>query len=394
MSSGAFYLHYWVISWLDRFSLHLMSIRFSEVSSETFHPNSWVMFRLDRFSSHLVNIGYSEMSSGTFHSHPWVMSWLDRFSTHLALLIVISQSKEGFTLVGLCASRVVLQTTLNDILESPDYTAVRDISLRDSNQQALRVQGQTPNSHGDVAGIPRWYRSGVVLLVVVPGLLPDGDDLWIIITYQFVIHMNSKELFDGLFKRSTREKPAVNINMQQTSSFSMLPPADYSMSCIVLVAQGDLFSGLTREKPPVDINRQQTSSSGDLSSGLTREKPAVDINNQQTSSSVFCLQQTIPCLGDLSSGLTREKPAVDINNQQTSSSVFCLQQTIPCLGDLSSGLTREKPAVDINNQQTSSSGDLFSGLNDGLLTRAEALAAVDIGKHQASSPPVLPQHEA
>nr|CAD7586886.1 unnamed protein product [Timema genevievae] len=38
-----------------------------------------------------------------------------------------------------------------------------------------------------------------------------------------------------------------------------------------------------------------------------------------------------------------------------------------------------------------SGGDLFSGLNDGLLTRAEALAAVDIGKHQASSPPVLPQ---
>ncbi|XP_063220080.1 inhibitory POU protein-like [Bacillus rossius redtenbacheri] len=36
-------------------------------------------------------------------------------------------------------------------------------------------------------------------------------------------------------------------------------------------------------------------------------------------------------------------------------------------------------------------GDLFSGLNDGLLTRAEALAAVDIGKHQNSSPPVLPQ---
>jgi class 4 POU domain transcription factor len=36
-------------------------------------------------------------------------------------------------------------------------------------------------------------------------------------------------------------------------------------------------------------------------------------------------------------------------------------------------------------------GDLFGGLNDGLLSRAEALAAVDIGKHQASSTPGLPQ---
>lgn len=29
-------------------------------------------------------------------------------------------------------------------------------------------------------------------------------------------------------------------------------------------------------------------------------------------------------------------------------------------------------------------GDIFSGLNDGLLSRAEALAAVDIQKHQSS----------
>lgn len=36
-------------------------------------------------------------------------------------------------------------------------------------------------------------------------------------------------------------------------------------------------------------------------------------------------------------------------------------------------------------------GDLFSGLNDGLLSRAEALAAVDIGKHQANPTPSLPQ---
>lgn len=38
-------------------------------------------------------------------------------------------------------------------------------------------------------------------------------------------------------------------------------------------------------------------------------------------------------------------------------------------------------------------GDIFSGLNDGLLSRAEALAAVDIGKHQSGpqSGPPLPQ---
>lgn len=29
-------------------------------------------------------------------------------------------------------------------------------------------------------------------------------------------------------------------------------------------------------------------------------------------------------------------------------------------------------------------GDIFSGLNDGLLSRAEALAAVDMQKHQSS----------
>jgi hypothetical protein len=37
-------------------------------------------------------------------------------------------------------------------------------------------------------------------------------------------------------------------------------------------------------------------------------------------------------------------------------------------------------------------GDIFGGLNDGLLSRAEALAAVDISKHQVSSNPGgLPQ---
>lgn len=37
-------------------------------------------------------------------------------------------------------------------------------------------------------------------------------------------------------------------------------------------------------------------------------------------------------------------------------------------------------------------GDIFGGLNDGLLSRAEALAAVDIGKHQGSGAPGgLPQ---
>jgi len=36
-------------------------------------------------------------------------------------------------------------------------------------------------------------------------------------------------------------------------------------------------------------------------------------------------------------------------------------------------------------------GDLFGGLNDGLLSRAEALAAVDMGKHPSNSTPGLPQ---
>ncbi|PNF33894.1 hypothetical protein B7P43_G06614 [Cryptotermes secundus] len=45
----------------------------------------------------------------------------------------------------------------------------------------------------------------------------------------------------------------------------------------------------------------------------------------------------------------------------------------------------------MKNLLFSCQGDIFSGLNDGLLSRAEALAAVDIGKHQASSTPGLPQ---
>ncbi|KAK9752386.1 hypothetical protein QE152_g4272 [Popillia japonica] len=41
--------------------------------------------------------------------------------------------------------------------------------------------------------------------------------------------------------------------------------------------------------------------------------------------------------------------------------------------------------------RTQTKGDLFSGLNDGLISRAEALAAVDI-KHQSSGGPGgLPQ---
>ncbi|XP_058122220.1 inhibitory POU protein isoform X7 [Anopheles coustani] len=37
------------------------------------------------------------------------------------------------------------------------------------------------------------------------------------------------------------------------------------------------------------------------------------------------------------------------------------------------------------------SGDIFSGLNDGILSRAEALAAVDIGKHQNNHPQMATQ---
>uniref|UniRef100_A0A182NMW3 Uncharacterized protein n=1 Tax=Anopheles dirus TaxID=7168 RepID=A0A182NMW3_9DIPT len=36
-------------------------------------------------------------------------------------------------------------------------------------------------------------------------------------------------------------------------------------------------------------------------------------------------------------------------------------------------------------------GDIFSGLNDGILSRAEALAAVDIGKHQNNHPQMATQ---
>lgn len=35
-------------------------------------------------------------------------------------------------------------------------------------------------------------------------------------------------------------------------------------------------------------------------------------------------------------------------------------------------------------------GDIFGGLNDGLLSRAEALAAVDISKHQSGPQPGPP----
>ncbi|XP_067012411.1 inhibitory POU protein [Anabrus simplex] len=51
----------------------------------------------------------------------------------------------------------------------------------------------------------------------------------------------------------------------------------------------------------------------------------------------------------------------------------------------------EDASIMCNSWSPRHNGDLFSGLNDGLLSRAEALAAVDIGKHQASSTPGLPQ---
>ncbi|XP_014261856.1 inhibitory POU protein isoform X3 [Cimex lectularius] len=44
------------------------------------------------------------------------------------------------------------------------------------------------------------------------------------------------------------------------------------------------------------------------------------------------------------------------------------------------------PTWDSWTQEQMKKGDLFGGLNDGLLSRAEALAAVDIGKHQSSNP--------
>ncbi|XP_046998239.1 inhibitory POU protein-like [Schistocerca americana] len=51
----------------------------------------------------------------------------------------------------------------------------------------------------------------------------------------------------------------------------------------------------------------------------------------------------------------------------------------------------EDASIMCNSWSPRHNGDLFSGLNDGLLSRAEALAAVDMGKHQASATPGLPQ---
>ncbi|XP_054274878.1 inhibitory POU protein isoform X2 [Macrosteles quadrilineatus] len=51
----------------------------------------------------------------------------------------------------------------------------------------------------------------------------------------------------------------------------------------------------------------------------------------------------------------------------------------------------EDASIMCNSWSPRHNGDLFSGLNDGLLSRAEALAAVDIGKHQPNPGPGLPQ---
>ncbi|XP_021706657.1 inhibitory POU protein isoform X5 [Armigeres subalbatus] len=46
----------------------------------------------------------------------------------------------------------------------------------------------------------------------------------------------------------------------------------------------------------------------------------------------------------------------------------------------------EDASIMCNSWSPRHNGDIFSGLNDGILSRAEALAAVDIGKHQSSHP--------
>ncbi|XP_077302023.1 abnormal chemosensory protein 6 isoform X2 [Arctopsyche grandis] len=53
----------------------------------------------------------------------------------------------------------------------------------------------------------------------------------------------------------------------------------------------------------------------------------------------------------------------------------------------------EDASLMCNSWSPRHNGDIFSGLNDGLLSRAEALAAVDMGKHQGAqpSPAALPQ---
>ncbi|XP_037902577.1 inhibitory POU protein isoform X4 [Hermetia illucens] len=54
-----------------------------------------------------------------------------------------------------------------------------------------------------------------------------------------------------------------------------------------------------------------------------------------------------------------------------------------CMTNPSSRLLEDASLL-CNSWSTRQNGDIFSGLNDGLLSRAEALAAVDIGKHQSS----------
>ncbi|XP_014270562.1 inhibitory POU protein isoform X2 [Halyomorpha halys] len=60
-----------------------------------------------------------------------------------------------------------------------------------------------------------------------------------------------------------------------------------------------------------------------------------------------------------------------------------------CMTNPSSRLLEDASIV-CNSWSPRHNGDIFGGLNDGLLSRAEALAAVDIGKHQGN-PQGLPQ---
>uniref|UniRef100_A0A182QE04 Uncharacterized protein n=1 Tax=Anopheles farauti TaxID=69004 RepID=A0A182QE04_9DIPT len=51
----------------------------------------------------------------------------------------------------------------------------------------------------------------------------------------------------------------------------------------------------------------------------------------------------------------------------------------------------EDASLMCNSWSPRHNGDIFSGLNDGILSRAEALAAVDIGKHQNNHPQMATQ---
>ncbi|XP_058174589.1 inhibitory POU protein [Anopheles ziemanni] len=66
------------------------------------------------------------------------------------------------------------------------------------------------------------------------------------------------------------------------------------------------------------------------------------------------------------------------------------EQMRRCMANPSSRFL-EDASLMCNSWSPRHNGDIFSGLNDGILSRAEALAAVDIGKHQNNHPQMATQ---